>query len=169
MNLILTMFGAVLVGLLASMPALVQLEHWYRVWEFWHRGLRGAFWDFVGSELGAVTVSYFIRGPGVQINGSTTAPTATQAAQVYKQSAVVVFGVTSDAQALFTHNWGLDVSAPTFYEPELLMVAALSLNTYQPAFTFDWTNSNVFIVNKAATDAPTKVLITLRRPHSLGQ
>lgn len=117
----------------------------------------------------AVSVTYYIRGGGVQINGSTTGPTGAQAAQVQVQKAVVVFGVTADAQALFTHNWGLDASAPTYFEPELLYVEDQSTNTYQPALTFDRTNTNVFKINKAATDAPTTVLIVLRRPHSAGQ
>jgi hypothetical protein len=116
----------------------------------------------------AVSVTYYIRGGGVQINGSTTGPTGAQAAQVPKQSAVVVFGVTADVQALFTHNWGLDASAPTYWEPEVVQVLSLSTNTYQPAFTFDWANTNVLKINKVATDAPTTVVVTIRKPHSTG-
>ena len=52
----------------------------------------------------AVSVTYYVRGGGVVINGSTTVPTQTQAQQVMKQSAVCVFGIVDDVQALFTHN-----------------------------------------------------------------
>lgn len=116
----------------------------------------------------AVSVTYYTRGVGVAINGSTTVITATQAQQVYKQSAVVVFGVTADIQARFTHNWGLDLSAPGFYEPEIL-VYQISDNTAFPSLTFDVANTNVTLINKLGTNAPTTLVVTLRKPHSVGQ
>jgi len=85
------------------------------------------------------------------------------------QKALVVFGVTADAQALFTHNWALDLSAPTFWDPEVVSVLDMSTNTYQPLLTFDWTNTNVLKINKPATDGATTVQIVLRRPQSIGQ
>jgi hypothetical protein len=51
----------------------------------------------------AVSVLYYIRGGGVQINGSATPPTAIQASQVLLQRAVVSMA-DSDTQALFTHS-----------------------------------------------------------------
>lgn len=116
----------------------------------------------------AVSVTYYVRGGGVAINGSTTAPTKTQAQQVVKQSAVVVFGVTADVQARFTHNWGLDISAAGYYEPEI-MISQLSDVTAFPSLTIDWANSNVITVNKAASNAPVTLVVTLRLPHSIGQ
>lgn len=116
----------------------------------------------------AVTVTYFVRGGPVTINGSTTNPTQTQASQVQKQSAVIVFGVTADAQALFTHNFGLDASAPTYREPEV-MIDLISVTTYFPLLTLDRTNTNVLAINKPATDGPTTIVVTIRRPHSVGQ
>jgi hypothetical protein len=116
----------------------------------------------------AVSVTYYIRGGPVTINGSTTGPTLQQAQSVMKQSAVVVFGVTADAQALFTHNMGLDVSAAGYYEPEALF-EPISTTTYWPLVTFNRVSTNVLSVNKPATDAPTTVLVTIRRPHSVGQ
>jgi hypothetical protein len=104
----------------------------------------------------------------VTINGSTTNPTQTQASQVQKQSAVIVFGVTADAQALFTHNFGLDASAPTYREPEV-MIDLISVTTYWPLLTLDRTNTNVLAINKPATDGPTTIVVTIRRPHSVGQ
>jgi len=99
----------------------------------------------------AVTVSYFIRGGGVLINGSVTPPTKTQAQAVYVQKAQINFA-DSDTQALFTHNWGLDASAPTYFDPEILGPAvvgpAQTGQTWLPAFTFDFSNTNVLIVNK---------------------
>ncbi len=116
----------------------------------------------------AVSTTYNIRGGVVTLLNSTTAPTAQQAAQVQTQSAVVVFGVTADAQALFTHNWGLDASAPAYFEPEVF-IYQLSDTTAFPSLTLDWTNTNVLKINKAATNAPVTVVVTLRRPQSTGQ
>ncbi len=99
----------------------------------------------------AVSVLYYIRGAGVLINGSATPPTATQASQVVLQKAAVSFADT-DTQALFTHNWGLDVSSPTYFDPEVLGIAILGpaqpAQSYLPAFTFDFSNTNVLKINK---------------------
>lgn len=112
----------------------------------------------------AVTVTYYARGgTGILINGSTTAPTTTQGSQLQKVSATCAFAVTADAQALVTHNMGLDTSAPTYLEPEVLWEVTTT-NTYAPLITFDRTNTNVLKVNKPATDAPTTILVTIRRP-----
>jgi hypothetical protein len=129
---------------------------------------RVVFRNLMVSELGAVTVTYYVRGGTTTIDGSTTGPTGAQASQVHKQAAKIAFGATADAQALFTHNMGLDASAPEYYEPEILW-EILSTNTYCPLITFDRTNTNVLKVNKPATDAACTVLVTIRRPHSLGQ
>jgi hypothetical protein len=99
---------------------------------------------------------------------STTAPTASQARQCNKQSAVVVFGVTADVQARFTHNWGLDISAPGMFEPEVL-IQQLSDTTAFPSLTIDWANTNAITINKAATNAPVTLVVTLRLPSSPGQ
>lgn len=116
----------------------------------------------------AVTVTYYIRGGNTLINGSTTAPTAAQASQVLKQSAVIVFGVVADNSALFTHNWGLDASAPTYLEPEVIM-EPISSTTSWPMISFFKANTNVLQVMRPTSDAATTILVTLRRPHSIGQ
>jgi hypothetical protein len=117
----------------------------------------------------AVTVTYYVRGGNTLINGSTTAPTAAQASQVMKQAAVIVFGVAGDvASALFTHNWGLDASAPTYGEPEVIM-EPLTNSTSWPAISFWRANTNVLQVMRPAGDAATTIRVTLRYPHSAGQ
>ena len=117
----------------------------------------------------AITTLYYTRGQGFSINAATTAITAAQAAQTQRQQAVIVFGVTGDAQATFTHNWGLDASAPLFRAPEILLdFISTALTTYQPLITFDRTNTNYVLVNKTGGDACT-VVVTLRRPHTTGQ
>jgi len=120
----------------------------------------------------SVTVTYSIRGGGlnpVTILASTTPPTATQAAQVQKQTALVAFGADADTQALFTHNWGLDASAPAYYEPEV-MANLVALPATFCGLTFDWSNTNVLKINKAnAAGSALSVLVTLRKPHSIGQ
>lgn len=116
----------------------------------------------------AVSVTYYVQGGGVQIAGSTTPPTGAAASGVYKQSAVVVFGVVADVQALFTHNWGLGASAGFYQDPEVLF-EPISSGTSWPLVTFWRLNSNVLSVNKLVGDAATTVAVTLRRPHSVSQ
>lgn len=164
-----TIYGAaLLLALLIASPALDYIN-FKPFGDRLRRVRRFSLWDLVRCETGAVSVTYYIKGGnGVRINGSTTAPTAQQAQQCMKQSAIVVFGVTADAQALFTHNWGLDASAPTYIEPEIMM-DPLSTTTYWPLITFDRTNTNVLAINKPATDGPTTIRVIIRRPHSIGQ
>ncbi len=135
------------------------------VWpQFWRR--------FLADELGAVSVLYYVRGgQGVTILGSATGPTAIQAQSCLKQTAVINMS-DADTQALFTHSWGLDASAPGYFEPEILYYAqAMTANgTWATALTFDVTNTNVVKINKLnfAQSGGTWV-VTLRRPHSVGQ
>jgi hypothetical protein len=162
-----TIYGAaLLMALLFALPALDKLNFkpfGDRIRRRW--SLR----EFLVSELGAVSVTYsFAGGNGMVLLNTTTAPTAIQAQQCYKQSAKIVFGVTADAQALFTHNWGLSASDPGFNNPEIL-VDPISTTTYWPLLTFDRTNTNVLAINKPATDGPTTIIVTIRRPHSIGQ
>ena len=117
----------------------------------------------------AVNTLYYARGAGgILINGSATNPTAVQGSILQMIRATCVFGVTADAQVLITHNMGLDTSAPTYLDPEVFM-EPISTTTYWPLITFDRTNTNVLKANKPATDAPTTILVTIRRPHSTGQ
>jgi hypothetical protein len=116
----------------------------------------------------AVSVLYYIRGNGVLINGSSTPPTAIQAQGVYTQKAAVTFADT-DTQALFTHNMGLDASAPTYFDPEILGVAVIGTaqpaQTWLPAFTFDFSSTNVLKINKLnALGTGGTYLFGLRRP-----
>lgn len=118
---------------------------------------RGFSWRrFWASELGAVTVTYFARSgvPGgtVLINGSTTAPTAIQASQIAVLKVIVNFGADSDVQALITHNWGLDKSGPTYFDPQIFLMGLVNSigvnNSYQASFSMDFTNTNVLKINK---------------------
>lgn len=110
----------------------------------------------------AVSVTYYARAGGVLINGSTTGPTATQASQLQEIAAVCVFGVTADVQALITHNWGLDASAPGYQFPQVWS-EPISTTTSVPLVTFWRANTNVLTVNKPATDGPTTILVTVRK------
>lgn len=168
MNLFLIYGAALLMALLFASPALDNLN--FKPFGDWRR--RGGFaWrEFFAEELGAVTVTYFgYNNNGTLIFNSTTAPTTAQAATIPKLACKVVFGVTADAQALLTHNWQLDASAPARYEPEVMGFLPQSTTTYHPLLTFDWTNTNVLAVNKPATDAPTTGVLILRRPISPAQ
>jgi len=159
-----TFTGVALLALLVMvLPALAHKYHWNVIRADWRDPLRMLF-GILNEELGAVTVTYYdsaLAGPFIP--GSTTPPTGAAAAGLYKQVALVVFGVTADAQALFTHNWGMGASAGFYYDPEVLF-EPISTTTYWPLITFWRLNSNVLSVNKPASDAPTTVLVTLRRP-----
>ncbi len=130
------------------------------------------FWrHFLRDETGTVAVAYYIQGAGVLINGSATAPTAQQAQQVVMQKAVISMADT-DTQALFTHNWGLATSDPTYFNPEIFYYAQLtnSGGTSLTGLTFDVTNTNVVKVNKVNfLGTGGSFVVTLRRPHSIGQ
>jgi hypothetical protein len=169
MNYITIYGAALLLALLIASPALDK----YNLKPFgdwrpkpWRSLLRGLW----ACEQGAVTVTYYIRGGNTVINGSTTGPTTAQAAQLVKQSAVVVFGVLADIQALFTHNWGLDLSAGPFYEPELAWepISTDPGNSGYAMVTFLRVNSNVVSANKINGQVATTGVLTLRKPHSLG-
>lgn len=116
----------------------------------------------------AVTVTYYIRGGVTRINGSTTAPTAAQASEVMKQKAIIIWGSVDDTTALFTHNWGLDASAPTYGEPDVCF-EPISQTTSWPCITFWRANTNVLVCGKLAGDAATKGWVTIHKPHSTGQ
>lgn len=160
------LLGAALVALLASLlPALIHKAHWKVLQEFYatRHVFRLLVRQLVYGECGTVTVTYYCRGSGPGILGvANTPPTAAQAATFQVQKALIAFSATTDVQALFTHNWGLDASAPGYYDPVISVYQILD-NTYAPSLTFDVTNTNVVKVNKKATDAPCTVLVALMR------
>jgi len=168
MNLI-QFLGAVLSALLLAAPALMLKTHWRIVREFYatRAVFRGLVRNLLCQELGTVTVTYKIRGAGVSID-STTGPTAAQAAELQVQKALVAFGAVGDTQALFTHNWGLDASAPEYYDPVICVWPTVA-DTYYTCLTFDQTNTNVVKINKAANYGPITVVVALLRNSSMGQ
>lgn len=111
----------------------------------------------------AVIVLYYARGGGVTIEGSATGPTTTQAPFCPCIKAKVVFGTAPDVQALITHNWGLDASAPGYFDPEIQFYQLSDMTSYAPSITFDVSNTNVVVVNKNATQAGVTLIVTLRK------
>jgi hypothetical protein len=158
--------GAALMALLASLPALLHKEHWNILREFYatRHVFRLLMRNLLSEELGAVTVTYYIRGSGRTIK-STTPPTAIQASAVEVQRALVVFGAATDVQALFTHNWGLDASGPEYYDPGISWYLTVD-HTYMPSLTFDVANTNVVKINKAASTGPVTCIVELRRDNT---
>lgn len=136
--------------------------------------------QFWASELGVVVTLYSgrsgIPGGGVLLNASNTPPTAIQASQLPRMDVLVAFAADTDTSATITHNWGLDASSPTYYDPEivyrLLLTSGANTGTYLPALTFDVTNTNLIIVRKLAgangNVLTASYLITLRRPVGPG-
>lgn len=128
--------------------------------------------QFWFSELAAVNVLYYARsgipGGGVLINGSATNPTAIQASNLPMMKALCVFAADTDVQALITHNWGLDASAVTYFDPEIFLMGGANLganSSLAPNFSMDFSNTNVVKVNKfnfVGTNG--SYLFCLRRP-----
>ena len=90
-----------------------------------------------------------------------------QASQCPSIKAVVTLpssGVPS--QAFITHNWGLDASAPGYFDPQAEFYQLVDYS-FCPSLTFDFSNTNVVAVHKAPnimpTTVPVMVLVTLRR------
>ena len=157
------------IALLAWLPYIGNLKRRYRF----------SLQNFWADQLGAVSTFYFARsgipGGGVLINGSATPPTAQQASQCPMMKVQIIWNI-ADTQATITHNWGLDASAVTYFDPEIIAEcqngSGTASGTWLPMLTFDRTNTNVILVNKLAGAAAVgnagTFLITLRRPHSTG-
>ncbi len=98
----------------------------------------------------AVTVTYSVPlapAGGLPIFGSTTGPTAAQAA-LTQEIVVVVNMALADTQALITHNFGFSASqAGNFYDPQVIgpnwINGPVGGGTNAPFVSFDWTNTNV--------------------------
>jgi hypothetical protein len=162
--------GAVLVALLMVLPALIHKHHWKILREFY--ATRDVFRQLVRNllceELGAITTTYYNRGAGRAIRGSTTPCTGAQASALEVQKAVIAWGAATDTAATFTHNWGLDASAPDYADPDASYVLLVD-HTYMPSLVFTFLNVNAVLVTKAVTTGPCTVLITLRRNSTEGQ
>lgn len=164
---------AVNINLLGPLALAITLSAAAFLWRYKVTAVWPAFWRrFLADELGAVSVLYFARGAGgLTILGSATGPTAIQAQQCFTQTVQVNMSDT-DVQALFTHSWGLDASAPGYFLPEIFYYAQMMTanGTWATALTFDVTNTNVIKINKPnfAQSGGTWI-VTARRPHSTGQ
>jgi hypothetical protein len=163
--------GAVLMALLMVLPALIHKAHWKVVREFYatRHVFRLLVRQLVYSECGTVTVNYLMRGSGVSIkSSSTTPPTQAQASSLQVQKAVVTYSAQTDTICTITHNWGLDVSAPEYCDPDLSYVL-LADYTVVPALSFTFGNTNAVVVTKNSVVGPCSVLVTLRRNSTEGQ
>jgi hypothetical protein len=121
-------------------------------------------------EAGVVVVTYCTPILGAP---TTTAITASQAAQVPEQQAQI-FWADTDTQAIFVHNWGLPNSFPTWLWPQCLIVKSLggaSDSSFATNFTFGLTNTNSVAITKVGigTGQGGTYNVWLRRPHSIGQ
>lgn len=117
-----------------------------------------------------------VPGGMVLLNGTATPPSAIQAAQIPRLTVTMVMNI-ADTQGTITHNWGLDTSAPTYFDPEVWYTmqngSGTASGTWVPQLSFDLTNTNVVLANKIAGTAAVgnagTFIITLRRPWSPGQ
>jgi hypothetical protein len=167
----LTIVSAVLLGflaLVATSTALFFPVHYQVIRNRWKQGLRSMLWELISCELGAITLVYSARNnSGLTILASATPLTAVQASQVQKITGLLAFGV-GDGLALFTHNFGLDASAASYYEPEILPVpASVAGGSFVPCITYSRISGNVIQIGIPAGTSGT-FEVTVRRPHSTG-
>lgn len=156
MNQVLKRFGLALVALLLVTLAVFLI----------HDG-RGLLSLVLALPVIGYTVTYAFAGAA---SGTTTAPTATQAAGLPAIVAQLAMGDT-ETTANITHNWGLGASAPSFFFPEVSYIAQANsgAQTQVPCLTFSWINTNVLVVNKLnALLSGGTFIIYMRRPHSIG-
>lgn len=168
MQNVLTYGAVLLLALLAlALPALAFKQHRSFIKQEWRRPLRALFAELAFGDAG-YTVTYC--WPGGASGQSTTAPTAIQASQVNLQTALVAMG-DSETFALFTHNWGLPASFPTFLFPLIHYHQAdigVGPSTQLGNLTFNISNTNVITINKlAAVGSGGTFVVTLMRPHTL--
>ncbi len=164
-----TMFyaGAVLLALLVSvLPALAHKPHWQEI----RRTLASPLLmlnELLIGESGAVVVTYAYPGSG------TVPATAQQASQVQAQTLQISFA-DADTTGLVTHNFGLQTATFTpntgQFFPEVLLTPGV-VGTAFPALGVVWTSGNVITIAKGntATGSGGTYVVTIRRPHSMGQ
>jgi len=161
--------GAALMALLVMLlPALAHIQHRNLIREDWRYPLRLVFGVLQGT-LGTIVVTYCTPILGAP---TTTAITAAQANQVHEQQAVI-FWADADTQALFTHNWGLPASFPTWLWPQVFMAKVLGSaadSSFATLFTFGLTNTNSVSITKFGNGAGSggTYNVWIRRPHSIG-
>ncbi len=174
-----TIEGAVLLGFLAIVASLTALLYSDRLRDRLRSGARSILGELSAamrvrrlhscSELGTIAIVYSARNNnGLLVLANATPLTAIQASQVQKITGLLSFAV-GDGLALFTHNWGLDASSVSYYEPEIICVpASVAGGSFVPCITFGRISGNVFQIGIPAGTAGT-FEITARRPHSVGQ
>jgi hypothetical protein len=155
-------FGVGLVALLVMLlPALAHKQHWNVVQEDWKYPLRIIF-GVLQSELGS---SILYTTP--PFTPSATALTAAQAKGTYSQIAQITFA-DGDTSQIFTHNWGLPASFPTWTLPQIQyywLSQTASPTSFASQLTFGITNTNSVQVNKTSVGVGSGgvVAVILRR------
>ncbi len=155
-------FGVGLVALLVMLlPALAHKQHWNVIREEWRYPFRLVV-GVLQSELGA---SILYTTP--PYTPSATALTAAQAKQTPTQLAQITFA-DGDTSQVFTHNWNLPASFPSWTLPEISyywLTQNASPTSFGTALTFGITNTNSVQVNKTSvgTGSGGVVAVILRR------
>lgn len=168
MNFIAYLTAALVALVVMLLPAVAHQQHRNLIREKWRVPLLAFFRGLLIEEWG-YTVTYC--WPGGATGPTTTNPTATQASQVNLQTAIVSMGDT-ETFALFTHNWGLPASFPTFLFPLIFYRQSdlgIGVQTFAAALTFNIVSStNVITINKISSiGSGGSFIVTLMRPVSL--
>jgi hypothetical protein len=117
----------------------------------------------------AVTVTYECP---LSVQGTTTGPTAAQAASTVEVSATIVASADADTAATVTHNWGLSVAALALGHPWVILEPLLSQAlTALSAWIIATKTTNVVTLTKLAStgsgSATAQLRVHIVKPMSL--
>jgi hypothetical protein len=112
------------------------------------------------TQLGAVVVTYECP---LSVQGTTTGPTAAQAASTVEVSATIVASADADTAATVTHNWGLSTAALALGHPWVILEPLLSeALTALSAWTITTKTLNVVTLTKLASTGSGSATAQLR-------
>jgi len=116
----------------------------------------------------AVTVTYLCP---LSVQGTTTGPTAAQAASTVEVAASIVATADADTAATVTHNWGLSTASLALGHPWVILEPSLSLAlTALPQWTITTKTLNVVTLTKLAStgsgSATPQLVVHILKPSS---
>jgi hypothetical protein len=120
-----------------------------------------------GVKRMAVTVTYLCP---LSVQGTTTGPTAAQAAAAQELCATVIATADADTTATITHNWGLSVASLALGHPWIILRETGATSNLSSWYVSSITTNTVVLTKLAATGSGAsgaQLTVTLSKPNSL--